>query len=34
MFMLVKEDALNFGLDLTTTSIFSDFGQAIINALQ
>ena len=34
MFMLVKEAALNLGLDLTPSSVLSDFEQALINALR
>ena len=32
--MMVKEAALNLGLDLTTSSVLSDFEQALINALR
>ena len=31
MFMMVKEAALNLGLDLTPSSVLSDFKQALIN---
>ena len=34
MFMMVKEAALNLGLDLTLSSVLSDFEQALINALR
>ena len=33
MFMMVKEAALNLGLDLTPSSVLSDFEQVLINAL-
>ena len=34
MFMMVKEAALNLGLDLTPSSVLSDFEQALTNALR
>ena len=34
MFMMVKEAALNLGLDITPSSAISDFEQALINALR
>ena len=34
MFMMVKEAALDLGLDLTPSSVLSGFEQALINALQ
>ena len=34
MFMMVKEAALDHGLDLTPSSVLSDFEQALINALR
>ena len=34
MFMMVKESALDLGLDLTPSSVLSDFEQALINAFR
>ena len=34
MFMMVKEAALNLGLELTPSSVLSDFEQALINSVK